>query len=75
MTTDIRYGTRTGLSLIIEQMHAKPGMPALGNVIGPSLTQIYRVDIPLYQIGLFPGAAVLAYAIALGIGRRLRNHA
>ncbi|MGU3775775.1 hypothetical protein [Burkholderia metallica] len=75
MTTDIRYGIPTGSYLITEQIHAKPGMPALGNTIGPSLMQVYRVDIPLYQIGLFPGAAVLAYAIALGIGRRLRNHA
>lgn len=28
--------------IVIEQVHSKPGMPAQGNTIGPSLQQIYR---------------------------------
>lgn len=50
VTSNIRYGTPTGLYLIIEQVHAKPGMPSFGNTIGPSITQIYRVVLQIHDL-------------------------
>lgn len=38
----INYGQPTGMYLLIEQLHAKSGLPSLANTVGASNLQIYR---------------------------------
>ncbi|NTZ08842.1 hypothetical protein [Burkholderia metallica] len=45
----IDYGQPTGVYLLIEQLHAKSGLPSLANTIGSSNLQIYRTVTQLYE--------------------------
>ncbi|WP_333994513.1 hypothetical protein [Burkholderia orbicola] len=45
----IDYGQPTGVYLLIEQLHAKSGLPSLANTIGSSNLQIYRTVAQLYE--------------------------
>lgn len=46
----VTYGKPAGLYILIEQLHAKSGMPSFGNTIGPSMQQIYRQVYQLHSL-------------------------